>query len=201
MGNSCQGGNQVESISNYIETEEIRIQLIKKDIQGRILDIGGGGEGFIGSLYGSRVIAIDKLKTELEETNNDALKIVMDAADMKFLERSFAYVTLFYSLMYMNVKSKRKSLEEAYRVLDDDGVLEIWDMEVPVSIENADEVIIGRIRVAINGDEISTGYGSKCKGREQTFNTISEILMEVGFEIIEVNKDGNFFNISCGKSD
>lgn len=32
---------------------------LKKELTGSILDIGGGGEGIIGRLYGSRVTAID----------------------------------------------------------------------------------------------------------------------------------------------
>ncbi|MEI8190417.1 MAG: GNAT family N-acetyltransferase [candidate division NC10 bacterium] len=43
---------------------------------GTILDIGGGGGGIIGLLAGERVIAIDRLKEELEEAPAGQLKIV-----------------------------------------------------------------------------------------------------------------------------
>ena len=34
---------------------------------GSILDVGGGGEGIIGRLYGEQVIAIDNCQEELDE--------------------------------------------------------------------------------------------------------------------------------------
>ena len=33
--------------------------ILKHELEGSILDIGGGGEGTIGRLYGTQVIAID----------------------------------------------------------------------------------------------------------------------------------------------
>lgn len=44
----------------------MKIRLQKK-LNGSILDIGGGGEGVIGQLYGQQVVAIDKLQEELDE--------------------------------------------------------------------------------------------------------------------------------------
>ncbi|MHA2041870.1 MAG: hypothetical protein ACW975_08405, partial [Candidatus Thorarchaeota archaeon] len=58
-----------------------------------ILDIGGGGEGIIGRLKGRQVVAIDKRRPELEGTSSDALKLVMDARELQFLEKSFGTVT------------------------------------------------------------------------------------------------------------
>src|SRR5690348_9375055 len=60
---------------------------------GYILDIGGGGEGIIGQMKPHQVIAIDLSKRELEEAPAGPLKIVMDAADLKFLDASFDTAT------------------------------------------------------------------------------------------------------------
>ncbi len=38
-----------------------------KELDGKILDIGGGGEGVIGRLYTSQVVAIDNNQAELDE--------------------------------------------------------------------------------------------------------------------------------------
>ncbi len=46
------------------------------DADGYILAIGGGGEGTIGRLKGSQVIAIDMSKRELEEAPEGPLKII-----------------------------------------------------------------------------------------------------------------------------
>ena len=77
--------------AHMIEQQTIEIKPIKTD--GFILDIGGGGEGIIGKLNGTQVAAIDKRPQELEETHNDALKIVMDATDLKFLDNTFTAAT------------------------------------------------------------------------------------------------------------
>ena len=66
---------------------------------GHILDIGGGGEGIIGLLKGQDVIAIDIRRRELEEAAEGALKIVMDARDLQFLDGAFSTATAFFSLM------------------------------------------------------------------------------------------------------
>ena len=47
-----------------------------------ILDLGGGGEGIVGKLNGRQVVAIDTSVEELQETKNDAWKVVMDATDL-----------------------------------------------------------------------------------------------------------------------
>jgi len=54
---------------------------------GIILDIGGGGEGIIGQLKGSQVVAIDTDRDELLEAADGPLKIVMDATQLAFLDK------------------------------------------------------------------------------------------------------------------
>lgn len=46
---------------------------------GSILDIGGGGEGIIGRLYGRQVTAIDNRREELDEAPEGFEKVLMDA--------------------------------------------------------------------------------------------------------------------------
>ena len=41
--------------------------ILEHELEGSILDIGGGGEGTIGRLYGTQVIAIDNRQEELDE--------------------------------------------------------------------------------------------------------------------------------------
>ncbi|MHA2231728.1 MAG: hypothetical protein ACXAB4_04495, partial [Candidatus Hodarchaeales archaeon] len=50
-----------------------RQQVIIEDIPvGRILDVGGGGEGIIAQIGGDRVTAVDRLETEIEEARPKA---------------------------------------------------------------------------------------------------------------------------------
>ena len=43
-----------------------KIDLSNIELKGRILDIGGGGEGIIGQLKGKQVVAIDRRESELK---------------------------------------------------------------------------------------------------------------------------------------
>lgn len=78
-------------------TEKQRIKLDKFDTNDWVLDIGGGGEGVIGQLLKDRVISIDPNKRELEEAPSEegVLKIVMDAKELKFLDKEFSKATSF----------------------------------------------------------------------------------------------------------
>ena len=40
---------------------------LNRDLEGKILDIGGGGEGVIGRLYQERVVAVDCCQKELDD--------------------------------------------------------------------------------------------------------------------------------------
>ena len=40
---------------------------LERELTGSVLDIGGGGEGIIGRLYGKNVTAIDIRQEELDE--------------------------------------------------------------------------------------------------------------------------------------
>ena len=57
----------------------MRTVCIPKELSGRILDIGGGGEGVIGRVYGPQVTAIDVSVEELAEAPEGFEKLVMDA--------------------------------------------------------------------------------------------------------------------------
>ena len=110
----------------FFEQEKVLVEGL--DSADLILDIGGGGEGIIGRLMGKQVIAIDPSRRELEEAAPGPLKIVMDAADLQFLDESFNTVTAFYTLMYIkDMETQRKVFSEVYRVLSTGGRYLIWD--------------------------------------------------------------------------
>lgn len=57
---------------------------VNRELQGKILDIGGGGEGIIGRVYGAQVVAIDNRQEELDEAPDGFEKILMDASRLSF---------------------------------------------------------------------------------------------------------------------
>ena len=77
---------------------------------GSILDIGGGGEGIIGRLYGRQVTAIDNRREELDEAPEGFEKVLMDACEMSFASASFDHVTFFYTMMFIAKDKQRRPL-------------------------------------------------------------------------------------------
>ncbi|NHJ40049.1 MAG: class I SAM-dependent methyltransferase, partial [Asgard group archaeon] len=137
-----------------------KITLVELEAIGFILDIGGGGEGVIGQLMHEQVIAIDKNKRELEEAPSENLKIIMDATDLKFLDKSFNIATAFFSFMYMDDEIKEKALKEIYRVLRSDGRLLIWGAIIPEKKPNEKaRIFVVPLEVILPHKIINTGYG------------------------------------------
>ena len=159
----------------------IELSLLETD--GLILDIGGGGQGIIGKLNGRQVIAIDKSEKELEGTENEALKIVMDATDLKFLPKSFDVCTAFFSLMYIPKDMHLEVFREVYRVLRDDGRFLIWDAKIPKECGDY-KVFVARVKVRLPNEEVEAGYGVKWQiqdmkyfrelGQQARFRVVSE---------------------------
>ena len=104
--------------------------VIDKELNGKILDIGGGGEGIIGRLYTNQVVAIDIRQDELDEAPTGFEKILMDATHLKFKDNFFDHITSFYTLMFMNTEDQKRAVLEAARVLKNNGEFHIWDCDI-----------------------------------------------------------------------
>lgn len=177
---------------NKMVVSEIQhLTLLNEEYDSPILDIGGGGEGVIGKVYGKDVIAIDIRKDELEETKNDALKIVMDATDLKFLDNSFPTATLFFTLMYMKHEIKIKTLKEIYRVLNKKGILDIFETNMPAYKKDEKEVYVLQLNYKINDKEVHTGYGCSLQNKMINKDYYLNLLRQIGFkaELIYENKE------------
>ncbi len=151
---------QIDS-KNLYRFERQEVILPDFAASGFILDIGGGGEGVIGQLKGSQVVAIDINKRELEEAPAGPLKIIMDATDLKFLDNSFETVTAFFSFMYMPHEVREKALREIHRALMPAGKFLLWDPIVPAQPDPAKEIAVFPLLIKLPRTEISTGYGTR----------------------------------------
>jgi len=162
-----------------------KIDLTDFELKGRILDIGGGGEGIIGQLKGEQVVAIDRLESELKEAApGDYLKIIMDAKDLQFLDETFDTVTAFFTLMYIPLSDHRKIFQEIYRVIKKGGEFVIWDFKIPKR-ESSDKEFYGLyLEVKIEEKEISTGYGTKWD-KEQDLEYYLKLGTSIGFKSVE----------------
>lgn len=151
-----------------------------------ILDIGGGGEGIIGRVKGRQVVAIDKRKPELEGTTSDALKLVMDAKELQFLENSFGTVTIFFTLMYMPFEDLDTIFSEIARVLKPGGELLMWDVKVEVPSDMDPKIKYFMVPLTVkfpDGTTDETGYGAYL--RNQDMKSFVTVATEHGFELEE----------------
>ena len=148
-----------EYLAKAVVLEQQQVELEPIDVDGFILDIGGGGEGIIGKLNGMQVVAIDKRLDELLETDNDSLKVVMDAGELKFLDDSFGAVTVFYTWMYIPNDEKPKVFSEISRVLRSGGRVYIWDVVIP-AVSGDKLYFVAPLKIKLPDEEIRLGMGS-----------------------------------------
>lgn len=182
------------SDQKYYELGNHNIHLEPLPTTGWILDIGGGGEGIIGHLMGKQVIAIDLRKDELEETDNDALKIVMDATNLKFLDASLPMVTAFYSLMYMPIDVQEKVFAEVYRVLEPGGRFLLWDAHIPTRPETDLDIAVINLTVELGGMTGNTGYGCRWPSTELSLEHYAALGKKHGFTVLqETEENGKLF--------
>ncbi|MFX1525155.1 MAG: class I SAM-dependent methyltransferase [Promethearchaeota archaeon] len=171
------------------------IDISEINMEGKILDIGGGGEGIIGQLKKEKVIAIDKKKSELEEAKDTGyLKIIMDAKDLKFLDDTFDTVTAFFSLMYVPAKDHKIIFQEIRRVLKEGGEFLLWDVNMPEKSNQSKNFFGIYLNVQISDKLIETGYAVRWIRRKDA-KYYKEIAQNIGFEIIEQKIEKDIFFI------
>jgi len=161
---------------------------------GLILDIGGGGEGVIGQLKGKQVVAIDLSKRELDEApGSPLLKVVMDARDLKFVDRSFPTATVFFTFMYIDPADHEKVFSEVHRVLEPGGRLLVWDAVFPGKRDPSEVTILFPLRAKLPGKEINTGYGVRFREGQGADHFVA-LAEKAGFQVVSRgNGDGWFF--------
>jgi ubiquinone/menaquinone biosynthesis C-methylase UbiE len=160
---------------------------------GYVLDIGGGGEGIIGQMKPTQVIAVDLSKRELEEAPAGPLKIVMDATDLKFLDASFDTVTAFFSLMYMRAEIQQRVFAEVFRVLTRGGRWIVWDAVIPLALENDTRGPVFKFRFQLPGKVVQTGYGTFWPEKPMDLDYYKRLARETGFEIARAEQQAGAF--------
>ena len=168
---------------------------IKEIPEGRILDIGGGGEGIIAQAGGANVIAVDKLISEIIEAKDKAPCanwMVADGTSLPFATGCLGNATAFFSCMYMPEEVKQSVFQETRRVLKESGELWVWD----VNMASKEKVFAIRLQAELpDNQSIKTTYGVKAKN--QSVDTICSQLQEAGFEINSVCNTKYWFFITA----
>jgi ubiquinone/menaquinone biosynthesis C-methylase UbiE len=160
---------------------------------GLILDIGGGGEGVIGQIKGSKVVAIDMLSRELAEAPAGPLKIIMDARDLKFLSCTFPTVTAFFSFMFIHPYDHARVFHEIYRVLVPKGQLMLWDVEIPQRTEPERDMLVFPLQVHLPSTVIDTGYGTPYTEKTVKVEDYITLAARCGFQMMECDRAGQTF--------
>ena len=184
--------------SSRYSTPIQKIALENISTEGPILDIGGGGEGLVSRIEGSRVCALDIRMSEIREAQihgPPANWLVGDGQALCFREETFNAVTMWFSLGYMSDWSiKRRVLEEAHRVLSKEGRLWILGSRIPRDCERL--IFWGHFTLP-DGTISQTGYGVR-GGQGQTAERIVQLLESTGFEVSSQD-NGAWFEIQATK--
>ncbi len=165
---------------------------------GKVIDIGGGGEGVIAQAGAAGVVAIDRFISEVHEARGkapDATWMVADATELPFEGHCFDNATAFFSCMYMSDDAKQKVFRETRRVLKKGGEFWIWDAYmVPRG-----KVFAIRLRVDFHHmPKINTVYGVSAKA--QSAASIVGLLREAGFEPQVITNQKHWFQIKARRT-
>jgi SAM-dependent methyltransferase len=178
-----------------------RLNVVVPDFpaDGLILDVGGGGEGIIGQVKGRQVVAIDLIKRELDDAPGEPLlKIVMDARDLKFVDRTFETTTVFFTFMYISPADHPKVLAEIARVLKPGGRLLIWDAVFPKKADEKQLYVVFPLTVKLPKTEVSTGYGVRFPGAPGADHYVT-LAKTVGFDLVSREDHDGWFALELKK--
>ncbi|MHA1480428.1 MAG: class I SAM-dependent methyltransferase [Candidatus Thorarchaeota archaeon] len=188
----------MDNLSRF-EVPQQEITLDKIPGSGLIIDIGGGGEGLVSRIEGTRVCAVDIRMSEIREArihNPPANWFACDGQRLCFNDCSFQIATLWFSLGYMSDwRIKENVMKEVHRVLEKDGLVSIRASKIDCDEER---LVFRVIYTLPNGTLSQTGYGIK-GNQNQTFSTISKMLVDSNFEIVKQVDSSHWFQITARK--
>jgi SAM-dependent methyltransferase len=162
---------------------------------GLILDIGGGGEGIVSRIEGSRVCAIDINMNEIKEAQiygSSPQWLACSGEALPFRTAVFETTTIWFSLDYVaNWEMKRAVMQEAFRVLRKKGALSILSSRIVCR----EARFVLKMRYTLpDGSVYQTGYGVK-GNQGQTMDKIGDIVEESGFQITKRDDNGHWFRV------
>jgi len=169
---------------------------LKKSLTGPILDLGGGGEGIIGRIYGNQAVAIDNRQEELDEAPDGPQKLLMDAAALTFEDASFQHVTAFFSFMYMSHIVQAQAIAQAARVLHPGGCLHIWDGKIDSAFPTP---FLMELDIDAGGTPVHTTYGTVKKDAAQDAGYFLHLCQNVQLKLTDKQEHDGWFYLCMTK--
>ncbi len=186
--------------AQVFEPPSQKIELERLWKKGRIIDIGGGSEGLVSRIEGTRVCAVDIRMDRIREAkihDSSSNWFACDATQLCFQSSTFDVATLWFSLGYMKKWSEKKEvLSETYRVLSQDGTISLK----AVNINCKEDQLVFKVDYVLPDGSLSrTGY--RLKGQQnQTMETVAKLVRDVGFQLVACHDYGHWFSMEGSKS-
>ena len=180
-------------------TDLQEIELSRVSFRGQIIDIGGGGEGLVSRIEGSRVCAVDIRLSEIREAQIHDPKsnwFLCDGRKLCFHNEVFEIATLWFSLGYLkDAHTKQVVLKETFRVLKKGGTISIMGSKIVCS---EDVLIFKALFTLPDGTKSQIGYGVK-GNQGQTSASIISALNSSGFKPTMMEDYDKWFHIRAVK--
>ena len=183
------------------ETPIQQVLLQELTDSGFVLDVGGGGEGFISRIGGERVCAVDIALNKIREARIHGMSstwIINDGKRLCFKSSSFSVATLCFTLGFIpEWDSKKEVLHEINRVLEENGQLILYFMIIN---EDSDSFLFsGEFTLPDNSQSIMS---YRVKGNQkQTESVVRSLLKESGFEPIDIDSHEYWSRVIARKVD
>ncbi|NWF94926.1 MAG: methyltransferase domain-containing protein [Candidatus Thorarchaeota archaeon] len=177
--------------------QEVTVERVSK--QGLIIDIGGGGEGIVSRVEGTRVCAVDIRLDEILEARihgSEPQWIVADAEYLPFKDESFAISTLWFSLCYMRSWYKKHAvLKEVWRVLQEGATVSV----LASKIDCTEDVFVINIHYTLPDGTVSqVGYGVH-GNQDQNPTTVTDMMSRSGFTVVLSEEHEHWFRLEVVK--
>ena len=173
------------------------IELKELPSTGTIIDVGGGGEGFVSRIGGSQVCAVDIEMSKIREAQIHGLEsqwILADGRALAAKATSFDAATLWFSLGFIrDWTAKEEVIEEIARVLKPDGLISI----LGATIDCSEQRFVLRGQFSLPDGSISMmSYG--LAGRQnQTIETVATLLKQANFRKLAIEDNRYWFRIEA----
>lgn len=184
---------------SFFETPLQRIELRRLPRSGQIIDVGGGGEGLVSRIGGARVCAVDIDMNKIREAQIHGFSsqwILAGAQTLPLKDSSFDTATLWFSLGFIrDWSAKEQVVDEIVRVLKPEGRISI----LGATIDCSEDRFVLKAQFSFPDGPISQMSYGMVGRQNQTIESVTEVLKQVGFGSLKVEDNTFWFRIEGRK--